>query len=60
MILLALFPPAWRRVMDKRVIEHYHGDLSRANILPRKRSKVLARYGSGESPREAEDRAAQV
>ncbi len=60
MILLALFPPAWRRVMDKRVIEHYHGDLSRANILPRKRAKVLARYGSGESPREVEDRAAQV
>ncbi|MFY9488408.1 MAG: alkane 1-monooxygenase [Solirubrobacterales bacterium] len=45
MIVLALFPPAWRRVMDKRVIEHYRGDISRANILPRKRAKVLAKFG---------------
>lgn len=49
MIVLALFPPVWRRVMDKRVIEHYHGDISRANILPRKRAKVLAEFGSGYS-----------
>ncbi|MFB9924910.1 fatty acid desaturase [Amycolatopsis halotolerans] len=46
MIVLALFPPLWRRVMDQRVLNHFDGDLSRANIQPSKREKVLARYGS--------------
>ncbi len=31
MMLLAVFPPLWRRVMDPRLAEHYGGDLSRAN-----------------------------
>jgi alkane 1-monooxygenase len=44
MILLALFPPLWYRVMDPRVLAHFDGDMSRANIQPRKRKKVLARY----------------
>jgi alkane 1-monooxygenase len=35
MILLALVPPAWRRVMDPKVLAHYGGDLSRANVLKR-------------------------
>lgn len=46
MILVALVPPAWRRVMDPRVLAHFDGDLSRANIQPRRRSEVLARYGA--------------
>lgn len=41
MILAAIVPPVWRRVMDHRVIEHYGGDLARANVHPRAR----ARYG---------------
>lgn len=41
MIVLALFPPLWRRVMDPRVAAHYGGDLSKANVQPSKR----ARYG---------------
>ncbi|WP_225724948.1 MULTISPECIES: alkane 1-monooxygenase [unclassified Nocardia] len=45
MILLAYFPPLWRRVMDKRVLAHYGGDITRANIDPAKRDKVIARYG---------------
>ncbi|HEY1690262.1 MAG TPA: alkane 1-monooxygenase [Solirubrobacteraceae bacterium] len=45
MIVVAAFPPLWRRVMDRRVLEHYHGEIERANISPRKRAKVLARYG---------------
>jgi alkane 1-monooxygenase len=45
MILLAYFPPLWRRVMDRRLVAHYGGDLTRANIAPRKRDKILARYG---------------
>ena len=31
MIVLALVPPLWRRVMDWRVAAHYEGDLGRAN-----------------------------
>jgi hypothetical protein len=31
MILLALIPPLWRRVMDPRLLAHYGGDLSLAN-----------------------------
>jgi alkane 1-monooxygenase len=45
MIVLALFPPVWRRVMDPRVVAHFGGDLTRANIQPRKRTKILATYG---------------
>jgi alkane 1-monooxygenase len=44
MIVLALVPPLWRRVMDPRVLAHFDGDMSRANIHPRKRDRVLARY----------------
>jgi alkane 1-monooxygenase len=32
MILLALVPPLWRRVMDPRVLAHVDGDLSRVNL----------------------------
>ena len=45
MIVLAWFPPLWRRVMDPILVEHYGGDLDRANIQPRARKRVLARYG---------------
>ncbi|MFZ2015415.1 MAG: fatty acid desaturase [Nocardioides sp.] len=47
MILLALVPPVWRRVMDGRVAAHFGGDISRANISPRRRGRVLERYGVG-------------
>jgi alkane 1-monooxygenase len=50
MIVAAALPPVWRRVMDHRVLEHYGGDVTRANISPRARSRVLARYrAAGES-----------
>jgi alkane 1-monooxygenase len=45
MIVLAWFPPLWRRVMDPRLLEHYDGDVTRANIHPRKLGRVLERYG---------------
>src|SRR5436305_8919605 len=45
MILLALVPPLWRRVMDPRLIAHYGGDLARANIHPPARDRPLARCG---------------
>ncbi|MGF6888823.1 alkane 1-monooxygenase [Nocardia sp. GAS34] len=46
MITLAYFPPLWRRVMDHRVLDHYDGDITRVNIQPRKRDRVLAKYGA--------------
>ena len=49
MILIAYFPPIWRKVMDPRVLAHYDGDITKANIDPKKRAKVLARYGVTES-----------
>jgi alkane 1-monooxygenase len=48
MIPLACMTPLWRRVMDPLVLAHYGGDVTRANILPRKRKKILARYGAAE------------
>jgi alkane 1-monooxygenase len=47
MLGLAYLPPVWRRVMDKRVLDVYDGDVTRANIQPRKRAALLARYGAG-------------
>jgi alkane 1-monooxygenase len=47
MIVLATIPPLWRRVMDHRLLAHYGGDLSRANVHPRVRTRVVARYGGG-------------
>jgi alkane 1-monooxygenase len=45
MICLAFIPPAWRKVMDRRVLAHYGGDISRAHLQPAKRDKLIARYG---------------
>jgi alkane 1-monooxygenase len=45
MIALTYVPAVWRRVMDHRVMEHYGGDITRVNIHPRVRDKMLARYG---------------
>jgi alkane 1-monooxygenase len=47
MIVLAWFPPLWRRVMDPRLLAHYGGDVTRANIHPSAERRVLARYGNG-------------
>ena len=44
MITLAYFPPLWRRVMDHRVLDHYSGDITRVNLQPRCRAKILATY----------------
>jgi len=46
MVLLAYFPPLWRRVMDERVLAHYDGDVTRANIQPGKRDPILAKCGA--------------
>jgi alkane 1-monooxygenase len=46
MIALTYVPAVWRKVMDHRVLEHYGGDITRVNLHPRVRDKVLARYGA--------------
>jgi alkane 1-monooxygenase len=46
MIVLAWIPPLWRRTMDHRLLEHYEGDVTRANIHPPKLGRVLDRYGA--------------
>jgi alkane 1-monooxygenase len=46
MIVLAYFPPLWRRIMDPKVLAHYGGDVTLANVQPRKRERMLARYGA--------------
>ena len=44
MIVLSIVPAIWRRVMDPRVLAHFEGDLTRANLSPRKRDRLLATY----------------
>ncbi|WP_422739033.1 alkane 1-monooxygenase [Micromonospora sp. WMMD729] len=36
MVVVALLPPLWRRVMDHRVLAHYGGDRGLANTRPRR------------------------
>src|SRR5690606_7536996 len=43
MVVLAAIPPLWRRVMDHRVLAHCGGDLTRANLSPAARDRLLAR-----------------
>jgi alkane 1-monooxygenase len=33
--------------MDHRLLEHYEGEVTRANIHPRKLGRVLSSYGAG-------------
>jgi alkane 1-monooxygenase len=53
MIVLAIVPAVWRRVMDQRVVDHFGGDVSLANISPRKREKYLRTYAAADAGFEA-------
>jgi alkane 1-monooxygenase len=46
MIVLAVIPPLWRRVMDPKVLAHYGGELERANVNPRLRARSRARLAA--------------
>ena len=46
MIVLSWVPQIWRSVMDQKVIDHYEGDLSRANVQPRTAARYERRYGT--------------
>ncbi|MGB2570744.1 alkane 1-monooxygenase [Micromonospora citrea] len=45
MVVAALVPPLWRRVMDHRVLAHYGGDLALANVHPPALRRLRARHG---------------
>lgn len=44
MIVLATVPPLWRRVMDRRVVDFYGGDVRCANVHPRRRAQLEQRH----------------
>ncbi|WP_456695283.1 alkane 1-monooxygenase [Aeromicrobium sp. P5_D10] len=44
MIVLSWVPQIWRSVMDKKVMDHYDGDLSLANVHPRTAKKYQRKY----------------
>ncbi len=44
MILVALIPPWWSRVMDPKVVAHYGGDIRLANVEPSKFDKLVRKY----------------
>jgi alkane 1-monooxygenase len=54
MIVLALVPPLFRKAMDQRVVRHFGGDVTLANVQPRKRDAYLARYPRPQAVLEAE------
>ncbi|RZU45128.1 alkane 1-monooxygenase [Fluviicoccus keumensis] len=45
MLLPAYIPSLWYKIMDKRVLAHYDGDITKANIDPERREEILAKYG---------------
>ncbi|AWB91386.1 alkane 1-monooxygenase [Aeromicrobium chenweiae] len=45
MIVLSWVPQIWRSVMDKKVLDHYDGDLSRTNLHPRTAARYERTYG---------------
>jgi alkane 1-monooxygenase len=44
MMVAALFPPLFNKLMDPKVVAHYNGDIRLANLHPAKREKLLRRY----------------
>ena len=44
MLIPALIPQLWFRMMDQRVFEHYAGDLSKANIYPPQKQRIYQKF----------------
>jgi len=55
MFLVALVPPLWFAVMDRRVVAlpHVQGDFERINVEPGRRASLEARYGKVRASAEA-------
>ncbi|MGC9665951.1 alkane 1-monooxygenase [Planosporangium sp. 12N6] len=54
MIVAAVLTPLWRRIMDPRVIAHYGGDLTLANVHRPALERLRARYPRGPQAEHAE------
>lgn len=46
LLMVAYVPPLWFRLMDKRVMAHYGGDLSKVNVYEPARARLQARWGT--------------
>lgn len=44
MIAVAYFPPLWYALMDWRVVDHYAGDLGKANLQPGAKERLVQRW----------------
>ncbi|TAM12496.1 MAG: alkane 1-monooxygenase [Nevskiaceae bacterium] len=44
MILVSYVPPLFFRIMDHRVAEHYHYDLTQANLYAPRKARLMARW----------------
>jgi alkane 1-monooxygenase len=44
MFALALVPPLWYAVMDRRTLDWADGDFSKLNVLPSRREQLIRRY----------------
>jgi alkane 1-monooxygenase len=44
MIVLALISPLWRHIMDPKVVAHYGGDVSMANVHPAAAARLRRQY----------------
>ncbi len=44
MLIPALIPSLWFKMMDKRVFDHYKGDLAKANIYPKRRAQIFKKF----------------
>ncbi|WP_120429129.1 alkane 1-monooxygenase [Acinetobacter baylyi] len=44
MVLPALIPKWWFKLMDERVIQHYEGDIEKLNVYPKARNRIQKLY----------------
>ena len=44
MVLPALIPKWWSKLMDERVINHYDGDIDKINVYSKARNQLLKKY----------------
>ena len=45
LLLPAIIPKWWFSIMDQRVVDNYQGDLNKANVHPKARARLFAKYG---------------
>jgi alkane 1-monooxygenase len=45
LLLPAIIPAWWYKLMDQRVVDHYKGDMSRINMHPAARERLYAKFG---------------